>query len=100
MKWMLTFALATALTGTMAAEDKYKEKHKFEGKDPVTGQKIEGKRKVQVDEDGDHKSKTKLEIGDKTIKTKERGENDGDYKRKVKIDGDDVEYKSKVKIDK
>ena len=75
MKWMLTLALAGALAGTLAADDKYKVK--AEAKDPVTGEKVKSKTKVKSDKDGDYKEESKTKVNGHTVEK---------HKEKVKTD--------------
>lgn len=101
MRWVMSFALATALAGGMYAEDKDKQKVKVETTDPVTGQKVKHKSKTQVDDDGDFKAKSRTKVDGKTVeKHRVKGEHDGDYVEKSKVEGADGTYKSKTKVDK
>lgn len=101
MKWILSFTLATALAGSMIAEDKNKATVKSETKDPVTGDTVKHKSKTQVDSDGDFKEKSRTKVNGSTVeKRKAKGENDGDYKEKVKVKNADGKYESKTKVDK
>jgi ABC-type uncharacterized transport system YnjBCD substrate-binding protein len=84
MKLLATTFLAAALAMNLAADDKYKEKTKAEGVDPVTGDKVKVKSKGKVEHDGDYKEKGKVKVNGKTkAKYKVKAEPDGDYKEKV-----------------
>lgn len=100
MKWMLSCALAAALTvPAVAADDKYKVEAK--GRDPLTGEKVETKSKGKVESDGDFKEKSRTKVDGHTVeKHKAKGEGDGDYKSKTKVKGPDGKYESKTKVDK
>ena len=86
MKRMMSLAFAAILTcGLAAADDKLKEKHKIDGRDPVTGEKIKGKSKVKSESDGDYKEKTKMKVGDKKYKSKTKVDDGQLEKHKVEV---------------
>jgi len=97
----MAFVLAAALTGTVAAEDKDKDKVKIDGRDPVTGEKIKVRSKTKAESDGDYKEKTDIHVGDQHIKRKvKRDDDDGDVKVKEKVhDSNGNKYERKTKID-
>ena len=100
MKILMTALLATALAGTMSAEDKDKQKVKADGRDPVTGEKVKVRSKSTTQSDGEYKEKTDVTVGDTKQKTRVKTDDDGDSKTKVKTTGPDGKTVTKTKTDK
>lgn len=100
MKILMTALLATALAGTMSAEDKDKQKVKVDGRDPVTGEKVKVRSKSTGESDGDYKEKTDVTVGNTKQKTRVKVDDDGDSKTKVTTTGPDGKSKTKMKVDK
>ncbi len=99
--WVLNIAMVAALSGSMSAEDKHKEKVKVETKDSSTGETLKHESSVKAESDGDYKSKSRTKVnGDTVEKRKVKRKSDGDYKEEVKGKAADGKYKSTVKVDK
>jgi len=100
MKILMTALLATALAGTMSAEDKDKRKVKIDARDSVTGEKVKVRSKTTAESDGDYKEKTDIKVGNSREKRRVKIDHDGDSKATVKTKGPGGKYESKTKIDK
>jgi hypothetical protein len=100
MRYLMTALLATALCGTLSAEDKEKTKVKVDGRDPVTGEKVKVRSKTKAESDGDYKEKTDVRVGDTKEKRRVKVDDDGDSKTTVKKKGPDGKYESKTKVDR
>lgn len=100
MRYLMAAVLATALCGTMSAEDKDKSKVKVDGRDPVTGEKVKVRSKTKAESDGDYKENTHIRVGDTKEKRHVKVDDDGDVKTHVKGKSPDGKYESKTKVDR